>query len=161
MRALDDHTENLMIQIIARDVGKSVEMAREIGHRMPDSFDVGVKFERDWTREAKRGAIPTVVTIRMDDASVRSMVTLPDVGPGGRHMSVLESSQLMEAAWRRIHPDSMTVVHVWLDKHPEAFTTTPKNAIRLLSAVQTDAELTAWVSAIEGRARKLRYERRR
>lgn len=139
----------LVTQIIARDVAAGVELARSIGHPMPNDFDVGVRFIDDGDR--------TRVRMRLDDATHDSIVQLPHLD--GR-LSLMTVDSMWKAAWVRIHTDALVLAQVWLDKHPE--TRVAKEgavkALAILDALKADDALhERWLKSCQERAKHFTY----
>jgi hypothetical protein len=147
---LTESIKTLVIQIVARDVATGVQMARSLGHQMPDNFDIGVRFVYD--REKTR------IRIRFDDVTYDSIVKLPNLD--GRY-----PLRLVDKMWKdallRIHSDSLTLANVWLDKHPESKMTgdNPTKAIAFLDTVLENDELSMkWIEICREHAKHLKYE---
>lgn len=157
---MDAITEELLAQIIARDVACGVEMARSIGHRMPLEYDVG------FTRKSLMiGRLPgalgvqTVITLRLDDATYDVRVLVPYLD--GR-TTLAQVDELWNDLVERLHSASLTLAHVWLDKHPDAQVKGEEAtaALAKLAALgSTDIASDAWLAVCRRKAQAARYQR--
>lgn len=147
--------EDVVTQIVARDITAGVELARSLGYTMPTDFNIGVRFihERDVTR----------IRMRLNDVAHDAIVRLPDLSiRHGRHrQSLATSSQMWVDAWERIHADALTVAHVWIDKHPDAKASLGVRALALLDAMQSDALMAGWMNSCRERSKHFKYTRLR
>jgi hypothetical protein len=147
---LDPVIEDLVTQIVARDIAAGVELARSVGHKMPANFAIGVRFIQDGDR--------TRIRLRLDDATHDTIVTLPDLL--GRQ-SLRETDAMWQRAWERIHSDALTVAQKWIDKHPEAMVSKEgaTKAVAILDALAADPELSKqWMESCRERAKHFKYK---
>ena len=139
----------LVTQIVARDVAAGVELARSIGHPMPQAFDVGVRFIEEGAQ--------TRIRMRLDDATHDAIVQLPHLD--GR-LSIKAVDTMWKTAWERIHTDALVLAQVWLDKHPEVRVGKEGavKAIAILDALAADDALHArWMKSCRERAKHFTY----
>lgn len=138
--------ENLVTQVLARDIAAGVELARSLGYVMPTDFTIGIKFMFAGSR--------TRVRMRLDDVTHDSFVMLPDLN--GRQ-SLPETDRLWKAAWERLHVDALTVAQVWIDHHPTALKD-GVHALAILDAMKADDDLHAkWMASCRERAKSFQY----
>jgi hypothetical protein len=138
-----------MTQIIARDVAAGVEFARSLGFRLPADFDIGVRFIDDGAR--------TRIRMRLNDATYDSIVKLPDLD-GNQPLRVIAT--MWEVAWQRIHADALTVVIVWIDKHPDDSLDAQQNAacaLPILDALLDEDLYAKWMAGCRERSRHFKY----
>lgn len=146
---LTTEIRELVTQIVARDVAAGVELARSIGHPMPEDFAVGVRFVEDG--ECTR------IRLRLDDAIHDSIVRLPYLD--GR-LSIKAVDAMWKTAWERIHVDALVLAQVWLDKYPEVRVSKEgaAKALEILDALKADDALhTKWVETCRERSKHFTY----
>ena len=139
---------NLMTQVIARDVATGVEMARSLGNKMPAEFDVGVRFLSEPDGRTR-------IRIRLDDATYDSLVTLPRLDTPMQRIE-----DVLKRAWQRLHADATTVAHIWLDRHPEARSSSvdAKATLAILDKLLSNEVLEAkWLRDCHECAKTFRY----
>jgi hypothetical protein len=142
----------VITKMIAQDVAAGVEMARSLGHKMPTSFDVGVKVV-SCVQRPKHEEI--TLQIRLDDATLNSYFRfLTEMTPKGMR------EEIAAVAIARIRADALTMLHAWLDKHPEAFLdkSQAEAALKKLAAVMRDEQLCdEWSCEAAAAASKFTY----
>jgi hypothetical protein len=146
-------TETLLAHIIARDVAYGVEMARSIGHRMPVEYDVG--FSGRMEQPLSTG-IATRIRLRLDDAIYEVPVIVPYLD--GR-TTIQQVDRLWRALMDRLKSASLSLAHVWLDKHPDAMSKDAEASLERLQAIsRDDAAETAWAEECRNKAQAARFQ---
>ncbi len=149
-------TEELITQIVARDVALGVEMARSIGHRMPVEYDVGFSKR---VENLDRTGIKTRITLRLDDARHDVLVLVP-------YLDGRSTMRDVDEKWRelmsQLRSASLTLAHVWLDQHPEARMSEvqAKGALAKLDVIKSnDAAEAEWAKECLRKAQAARYQK--
>lgn len=149
-------TEELITHIVARDVAYGVEMARSIGHRMPIEYDVGFSKRIENLDQA---GIRMRITLRLDDARHDVLVLVPYLD---NRSTMREVDEKWHELMRRLRSASLTLAHVWLDRHPDARIPDPqiRGALAKLDVlkINDDAE-AAWAKECLRKAQAARYQK--
>ncbi|MGH7684792.1 MAG: hypothetical protein ACREMT_10640 [Vulcanimicrobiaceae bacterium] len=147
------NVSNLVAQIVARDVGAGVEMARSLGYKMPTEYDVGFLIV---SRELIKGASKVIIRIRLDDVTYDSGIIWPtQLTPRGN------IERLMAQAFERLRADAVTLAHIWYGKHHEAAPTAIAlgEALKKLNLMQRDdVAAQKWMRECAERAKSFTYK---
>jgi hypothetical protein len=152
-------TLDVLAEIVARHVATGVEMAKSIGHKMPQHYDVGFKLvDYDHSISSATGT-QTRFRIRMADVTYDSVVIVPHFD--GRIPLRLVSS-MWKDAMQRIAGDALTMANVWLGKHPEARISDHdvKRALDAFDLMNGNEDLTRrWMTECEERAKHANFKK--
>jgi hypothetical protein len=151
-----NNLDDLIAQLVARDVEYGFAMARDVGYQMPASYDVG--YRRILTLPHPKGAT-THFRLRVNDATQDVVTIVPFLD--GR-TSMADVATLWRETMDRLHTAALTMAHVWLDKHPEAKMSgdAAREAIgRLDLLTKCEADEQRWTAEVQERAKRAQFRK--
>jgi len=150
--------DDIVAQLLAREIAFGFETARSFGYKMPAEYDVGFQRIAISMFKGSKGE-RCRYRLRVNDVTYDVEVFVPYLN--GR-ISLAEVNALWEAAMVDLINAARAMANIWIDKHPEAQLkgTDAKKALAILSTVQKDDEsIEHWMQLARDKARQAKFTR--